>query len=184
MKPQPGSLLEELRQTRPYASTSEEVVVAVLRTASLLRRALNRRIEQRGISVAQYNVLRILRGAGEAGLPTLAVRDRLVEEAPGITRLIDKLEKARFVTRLADEKDRRTVRCCITPGGLRLLEELESGVREVHRLVDTAIPSEEQLQEVLAQLANVRARLNAESPPARAAKARAAKARRSKGATE
>ena len=176
MKPRPGSLLEELRQTRPYASASEEVVVAILRTASLLRRALSRRIESRGISVAQYNVLRILRGAGETGLPTLAVRDRLVEEAPGITRLIDKLEKAGFVSRLSDAKDRRTVRCRITPGGLRLLEELEPGVREVHRLVEAAIASGDRMDGLLAQLGAVRAELNAENPSARAAKRRAAKA--------
>jgi DNA-binding MarR family transcriptional regulator len=161
------SLLAELKQTRPYASPAEEAVVAVLRTASLLRRALNRRVESQGISAAQYNVLRILRGAGEDGLPTLAVRDRLVEEAPGITRLIDKLEKAGLVTRLNDKKDRRTVRCRITAAGLRVLEELEPAMQEVQHLVHAGIPDAESLRQFLGRLASVRAQLNAERSPAR-----------------
>ena len=66
-------------------------MVAVLRTGALARRAFAQIVEPHGISPAQYNVLRILRGAGEEGLPTLTVRRRLIEEAPGITRLIDKL---------------------------------------------------------------------------------------------
>ncbi len=140
MPRRPGTLQEELRQNRPFGSVAEEATVAVLRTAALLKRALNRRVEPHGISLAQYNVLRILRGAGEEGLPTLAVRDRLIEEAPGITRLIDKLEGAGFVVRVRSGEDRRTVRCRITASGLRLLDDLDEGIRAAHQLIVAGIP--------------------------------------------
>ena len=156
------SLLHELRQSRPFSSPSEEALVALLRTASLAKRALSRRIEGHGLSVAQYNVLRILRGAGDDGLPTLAVRDRLVEEAPGITRLIDKLERARLVIRVRDAKDRRTVRCRISTRGLRLLDELEPTVREVTELLEEALPAIGERRDLLRLLADVRAVLIAD----------------------
>lgn len=123
------SLAEEIRQNRPWSSPAEEAFVSIMRTAALMRRALAQAVEPLGISPAQYNVLRILRGAGIEGLPTLAVRDRLVEEAPGITRLIDKLERARCVRRDRSGRDRRTVRVQITPTGLELLAKAEDGVR-------------------------------------------------------
>jgi len=71
-------------------------------------------------------VLRILRGAGAGGLPTLAVRDRLVDEAPGITRLVNKLERAGFLRRERSTPDRRQVICYITKDGLALLKKADS----------------------------------------------------------
>src|SRR4051812_50185744 len=89
-----STLQDEIKQTRPFRSSAEEVVVSVLRTAAVMQRHLAQVVESHGITIQQYNVLRILRGAGDAGLPTLAIRDRMVEEAAGVTRLLDKLEKA------------------------------------------------------------------------------------------
>src|SRR5437763_395610 len=89
------SIREELKQNKPFGRKAEEVVVSLLRTAELLRRHVDGVIEEAGgITGQQYNVLRILRGAGERGLPTLDIVDRLVEETPGITRLIDRLAGA------------------------------------------------------------------------------------------
>ena len=85
-------------------------------------------VEAGGITIQQYNVLRILRGAGSVGLPTLAIRDRMIEEAAGITRLLDKLETAGFVVRERSTPDRRQVLCHITPAGLRLLTQLDEPV--------------------------------------------------------
>lgn len=157
MTRRPKTLQEELEQSRPFATPSEEVAVAVLRTAALLRRAFAQRIEPSGISPAQYNVLRILRGAGGEGLPTLAVRDRLIEEAPGITRLIDKLESAGLVRRDRTAKDRREVRCCITSLGLAALDELDVLVRDSHDLIATGLPRMEDQEQLLDLLARVRA---------------------------
>jgi MarR family transcriptional regulator, organic hydroperoxide resistance regulator len=162
MAKRPITLEEELRQTRPFASSSEEAVVALLRTAALRRRAIARRVEPYGISVSQYNVLRILRGAGDEGLPTLAVRDRLVEEAPGITRLIDKLESAALVARDRTGKDRRTVRCRITPEGLALLARLDTEVGGEQAPVRSGLPEDADRRRLLELLQRVREGLRAD----------------------
>lgn len=153
------SLAEEIRQNRPWASPAEEAFVSVMRTAALIRRALAQAVEPLGISPAQYNVLRILRGAGPEGLPTLAVRDRLIEEAPGITRLIDKLERAHCVKRDRSGRDRRTVRVQITPAGLDLLKQAEGRVDTLLDLFKSSMPDEAQHRALADLLAQVRAGL-------------------------
>lgn len=123
-----SALRDELKQTRPFSSTAHEAAIAVLRTASLLQRHFAQVVEGSGVTIQQYNVLRILRGAGSAGMPTLAIRDRMIEEAAGITRLLDKLETAGFVMRERSSPDRRQVLCQITPLGLRLLSEMDEPI--------------------------------------------------------
>src|SRR5262247_3308432 len=111
-------LQDEISQRRPFHSTGAEVVVGVLRTAAVIERYFNQVLMPHGLTIQQYNVLRILRGAGTDGLPTLTIRDRMVHEAPGITRLIDKLEQAGLVRRERSVPDRRQVFCFITDAGL------------------------------------------------------------------
>jgi MarR family transcriptional regulator, organic hydroperoxide resistance regulator len=120
-----STLRDEIKQTRPFRSSAEEVVVSILRTAAVVQRHLTQVVEAHGITIQQYNVLRILRGAGEAGLPTLAIRDRMVEEAAGITRLLDKLEVAGYVVRERCTPDRRQVLCHVTPKGVSVVEALD-----------------------------------------------------------
>ena len=157
MPNRPTAVADELKQTRPFATSEEEAIVSVLRSAAVIRRVLGQLIDPFGISPAQYNVLRILRGAGPEGLPTLAVRDRLVEEAPGITRLIDKLESATLVRRDRTGKDRRTVRCHITTAGLALLAKADAHVRAVQALVSEGIPDEADRLKLIELLARLRA---------------------------
>ena len=156
------SLQDELQQTKPFASPADEALVALMRTAALVRRAIARRVEPYGISVAQYNVLRILRGAGPDGLPTLAVRDRLIEEAPGITRVMDKLEEAGHVARKRAGDDRRVVHCVITDQGLRLLSAMDTLVQETARLISAGLPEERDQRTLIALLADVRGGLDEE----------------------
>src|SRR3954462_5079474 len=125
-----STLRDEIKQTRPFRSSAEEVVVSILRTAAVVQRNLAQVVEAQGITIQQYNVLRILRGAGEAGLPTLAIRDRMVEEAAGITRLLDKLESAGHVVRERSTPDRRQVLCHITPKGASLVQALDRPMDE------------------------------------------------------
>jgi DNA-binding MarR family transcriptional regulator len=117
---------QELKQTRPFARKAEEAAVSILRTADMLRRSMTTVIEPFGITAQQYNVLRILRGAGERGLPTLEIVERLVEETPGITRLIDRLEAKGLVVRERCKTDRRQVFCQITRAGVALLAQLDA----------------------------------------------------------
>jgi DNA-binding MarR family transcriptional regulator len=153
------TLADELQQNRPWSSTAEEALVSVMRTAALVRRLLAHQVEPFGISPAQYNVLRILRGAGPEGLPTLAVRDRLVEEAPGITRLIDKLERAKLVERDRTGRDRRTVRVQITPAGLDLLDRADSAVKQVQARLQQGLSDEGEQRQLVTLLAQVRTEL-------------------------
>jgi DNA-binding MarR family transcriptional regulator len=83
-------------------------------------------IEPHGITLQQFNVLRILRGAGDAGLPTLEVAERMIEQTPGVTRLLDRLEAKELVRRQRCPKDRRQHLCWISTTGLQLLEKIDA----------------------------------------------------------
>lgn len=120
------SIQKELKQQRPFPSKTQEAAVALLRTADLARRVMNGLVEPLGITLQQYNVLRILRGAGVEGLPTLDIAERMIEQTPGITRLIDRLEAKRLVSRERCPTDRRQVFCRITADGLALLAQLDA----------------------------------------------------------
>jgi MarR family transcriptional regulator, organic hydroperoxide resistance regulator len=125
------SVAEEIQQTKPFPTPAHEASVGLLRTTDILRRRLNLVAGRHGITIQQYNVLRILRGAGEEGLPTLSVAERMVEQTPGITRLIDRLEAKGLVRRARCREDRRQVLCWITETGLAVIEALESPIFQV-----------------------------------------------------
>src|SRR5512146_1597978 len=110
-----SSVQSEIRQTRPFRSKKQEATIALLRTASVIGRALGRVVEPWGLSLAQYNALRIIRGAGAEGIATLAIRERMIEEGTTITRLLDKLEEAGLIRRERSVPDRRQVMCYVTP---------------------------------------------------------------------
>lgn len=119
------TLQQEIHQQSPFRNLSEEATLSIVRTATLIRRAVAAAVQGSGLTPAQYNVLRILRGAGATGLPTLTIRDRMVDEAPGITRLLDRLESGGLVRRERSMPDRRQVHCFITPKGNELLRKLD-----------------------------------------------------------
>ena len=122
---EPTSLQTALKQRRPFKSPGHELAVSLLHTADHVRRQVAAAIAPSGLTVQQFNVLRILRGAGDAGLPTLEVADRMVEQTPGITRLLDRLEAKDLVRRQRCPKDRRQHLCWITPRGQAMLEQLD-----------------------------------------------------------
>jgi DNA-binding MarR family transcriptional regulator len=103
----------------------EEVIPEILKTAGIVRRRISKLLEPFGITPQQYNVLRILRGAGPAGLPTLDIGAHLLEETPGITRLIDRMESHGWVSRERSKDDRRLVRCRLTGAGTELLRRID-----------------------------------------------------------
>ncbi len=126
--PDPSPLQREIHQRRPFRSPAHEAVVGLLRTSDLLRRSVAAVVETQGITTQQFNVLRILRGAGAEGLPTLVVAERMVEQTPGVTRLLDRLEAKGLVRRERCSKDRRQHLCWITQEGRTLLERLDGPV--------------------------------------------------------
>jgi MarR family transcriptional regulator, organic hydroperoxide resistance regulator len=128
-----SALQREIKQRRPFTSVAHEAAVGLLRTADLLRRQGAAVVEPYGITLQQFNVLRILRGAGDEGSPTLEVADRMIEQTPGVTRLMDRLESKGLVRRQRCPKDRRQHLCWITPKGLDLLAGLDEPVTKSNR---------------------------------------------------
>ncbi|HSM49932.1 MAG TPA: MarR family transcriptional regulator [Thermoanaerobaculia bacterium] len=146
MSSRPSRIQQELRQTLPFRSPAHEAVVALLRTADVVRRRLGAVVEPRGITIQQYNVLRILRGAGEAGLPTLEIAGRMIEHAPGITRLLDRLERKGWVERWRPATDRRQVLCRLTPAGGELLGSLDAPLDATQEACLAALPRAAQVE--------------------------------------
>jgi DNA-binding MarR family transcriptional regulator len=151
-----GGLQAEILQRRPFHSVKAEVAVSILRTAALIERHFAQVVARSGITVQQYNVLRILRGAGSEGLPTLVIRDRMIHAAPGITRLLDKLEKAGLARRDRSSPDRRQVFCHITDRGLEVLADLEEEMRHADDFAVGSLTEDEQ-RELIKLLEGVRA---------------------------
>ena len=120
-----GTIRDEIRQTKPFESAADEAVVTLLATADRVRTALSGVTEAHGMTLQQYNVLRILRGAGPAGLPTLEIAARMIEASPGITRLVDRLEAKGLVRRERCPADRRQVLCHASGRALQRLAALE-----------------------------------------------------------
>ena len=104
--------------------------MSILRTANYLRTFCSPIFDLHSITPQQYNVLRILRGAGQEGLPTLQIAERMIEHAPGITRLLDRLEAKKLVRRERPSGNRRQVLCYVTKAGLDLVRELDGPMQE------------------------------------------------------
>jgi DNA-binding MarR family transcriptional regulator len=124
-------ILEEIKQSKPERRPGQAAVMTIFRTADVLRHAVERSLSTFGLSNEQYNVLRILRGAGENGLPTLEISNRMLSRSPNITRLLDKLITKKLVRRSRPKEDRRVVIVAVTPQGLELLAHLDGVVDKV-----------------------------------------------------
>lgn len=152
----PSRLQSELRQSRPFRSRRQEAFLSILRSADVLRRAVATLLDPHGITPQQYNVLRILRGAGPEGLPTLAIGERLIEQTPGMTRLLNRLEARGWVERTRNAHDRRQVDCRLTPAGQELLARLDPLMDDADQtMLATLTP--EQLDSLIQTLDLVRA---------------------------
>jgi len=141
------TLSQEIHQEKPFAGLEEEAFLGLQRTASLLMQALGRELKGHDLSPAQYNTLRILRGAGPdaltcGGLTCGEIGERLVSPGPDVTRLLDRLEQRGLVTRLRDAEDRRVVRARITQEGSALLAGLDEPVdHTLRRLLGSLGPA-------------------------------------------
>ncbi|HYC30949.1 MAG TPA: MarR family transcriptional regulator [Gemmatimonadales bacterium] len=126
-------LRQLIKQGKPFQSLEQEVFLEVLRTGHALVQALVDLLRPHGLTQPQYNVLRILRGAGKAGLPTGEVADRMVaSREPDITRLLVRMERLGLVERERRRDNRRVVTARITRGGLKVLAALDEPVARMH----------------------------------------------------
>jgi DNA-binding MarR family transcriptional regulator len=126
-------LRDEIRQARPFRSLEQEAYLNIVRTAGILLDGIEQVLRPAGITGAQYNVLRILRGAEPKGLCRNDVRDRMLSRMPDMTRLLDRMEKAGLVSRSRDDTDRRMVTTRITEKGLAVLNEMDPQIDAEHR---------------------------------------------------
>ena len=131
--PNASPLQRELKQAKPFRSLEQEALLSIERTAALLGHGVADALRPYDITPTQYNVLRILRGAGEEGLCRNEVRDRLVSQVPDVTRLLDRMEQMELVERERAEADRRMVFTRITRKGTQLLARLDEPVTALHR---------------------------------------------------
>ena len=120
------------RATAERTSVERGAFLALLKVAGELEREVVELLKARDLSVTQYNVLRILRGASESGATCGEVGSQLIRHDPDVTRLLDRLERNGLIARARDERDRRVVRTRITAAGLALLAELDGPVDELH----------------------------------------------------
>ena len=126
------TLRNELQQRRPFGSLEQEATLSIARTEAALREPMEELLKASGVSLTQYNVLRILRGAGPEGLTRNEIRDRLINRMPDVTRLLDRMEEAGWVNRNRETDDRRCVATHLTRSGRSLVDSLDVPVQEEH----------------------------------------------------
>jgi DNA-binding MarR family transcriptional regulator len=127
------SLRTEIKQRKPFGSLEQEAFLNLARTVACLEHQIAEVLRPHGLTPTQYNALRVLRGAGEAGLSRNEIQDRLVARVPDCTRLLDRLMAMGFATRTREEDDRRVVTTRITPAGRKAIEPLDEVMLEEHR---------------------------------------------------
>jgi DNA-binding MarR family transcriptional regulator len=132
-----------------------QLFVAILKTADSLSQQAEQLFKTAGLTAAQYNVLRILRGTEPDGLPCRGIGERMISHDPDITRLLDRMESHQLITRKRQTQDRRVIITRITPDGLKLLKRLDRPVLELHRKQFRHI-SAARLKQLAALLAEVR----------------------------
>jgi DNA-binding MarR family transcriptional regulator len=118
-------LQDEIKQTKPFESPEDEAFVSVLRTAGAFQWREAEILKPYEITLPQYNVLRILRGAGPMGLICREIGERMITRDPDVTKLLDRLEARGLVSRERQENDRRVIVARVTPEGLRLVAEID-----------------------------------------------------------
>jgi DNA-binding MarR family transcriptional regulator len=126
-----GRLAKEIRQVKPFGTPEEEALMNLFRTTAVLQLAEAAALKPSGLSAAGYNVLRILRGAGAEGLRCHDIAERVLAPGPDVTRLLDRLEKRKLITRARAPEDRRGVVARITAAGQAALAELDPVVRDL-----------------------------------------------------
>ena len=149
-----STLRDEIKQQKPFRSLEQEAFLSIERTAAVLTHAFADVLKPHDITPTQYNVLRILRGAGRDGLCRNEVRDRLVAQVPDVTRLLDRLEEAGLIERERSTADRRLVSTRITSEGLALLRSLDGAVARHEKRLGHM--TQAQLKSLIALLAQVR----------------------------
>lgn len=151
----PTTLRTELKMAKPFKSVAEEAILSIARTAAVLEHSGAEALKPFDLTITQYNVLRILRGAGSEGLCRNEVGERLVTKVPDVTRLLDRMETAGLIVRQRGSEDRRVVATQITEKGLKLLEKIDRELPAIHAR-QLGHVSQKRLRELISILEEVR----------------------------
>jgi DNA-binding MarR family transcriptional regulator len=152
-----SSLLSEIKQTRPFRSVHEEATLSIARTAAVLEHRLAQALKPFDVTPTQYNVLRILRGAGGDGLCRNEVGERLIRPVPDVTRLLDRMEELGLITRRRGAADRRFVSTTLSTRGHEVVDRLDKEICAIHR-EHLGHLDEPRLRQLIELLADVRSR--------------------------
>lgn len=106
----------------------KQAVLSLLTAADRIRRHYTEILQAHGLTLQQYNALRILRGAGPRGLPILEIGERMIEQTPGVSRLVGRLVRQGLVSRRRCDEDARRVLCTLTPRAKDILAELDEPI--------------------------------------------------------
>jgi len=172
-----ANLQHEIQKREAFDSPEQEAFLNVQRSASLLGVPFDRLFKSRGLTGASYNVLRILRGAGECGRACHEIGEQMVAHVPDVTRLIDRLEGEKLVTRSRCDKDRRVIHVKISKAGLEMLASLDGPLSDLHK-AQLGHLARKELAELNRILVKAR-QFKMESPGAPTLRSRAAPAKRS-----
>lgn len=153
----PKTLRDEIRQNKPFRSLHEEALLNIARTAALMGNEMERVLTPHGLSATQYNVLRILRGAGPDGLCRNDIGQRLISRTPDVTRLLDRMETAGLISRVRSTTDRRLVNTTLTKEGRTLVDDLDESVGRYHE-AQVGHMSNTELRSLIELLSRARAR--------------------------
>ena len=154
---QPLSIEEEIKQKRSFVNVHEKAVVNVMYTHSWIIEQMRSYFKTYGITIKQYNILRILRGA-DGPLSTSQVRERMLDKMSDTTRLIDRMIKKGWVEKKVSASDRRLVDIQITDQGLDLLDQIKDIHEKSAEIMDNLTEEEiEQLSLLLDKIRNYRA---------------------------
>ena len=148
-------LQSEIKQTKPFATLEHEAILGLLRTAAIVDHATDEMLRPFGLTGTQFNVLRILRGAGQQGLCGREIGERMITRVPDVPRLLDRMEKAELISRERDPNDRRHVTARITTKGRELLDEVGTVASNPIEKRFSRIP-QEQLQALIEALDLIR----------------------------
>jgi DNA-binding MarR family transcriptional regulator len=153
----PKNLQRLIKQAKPFRSLEAELFLNVLRTSTMLLGEMTEVLRSYELTQPQYNVLRILRGAGDEGLPLGEIGERMVNREPDISRLIDRMEARALVERQRSATDRRMVSVRLTSDGRRVVDSLDAPIAEMH-MAQLAHMSREELKQANALLERMRER--------------------------
>ncbi|MHC4829706.1 MAG: MarR family winged helix-turn-helix transcriptional regulator [Planctomycetota bacterium] len=138
------SMQEALKQSKPFPSTAIELLVNLYRTTDDVAAAQKAALREFELSPAQFNVLRILAGAGPDGHRVAGIGERLVTREPDVTRLVDGLKRRELVDRTRSEEDRRVVRVTITPAGRKLMQRASAVAEKLADQQFAHVPAKDQ----------------------------------------